>query len=262
VPDPCHEDWNQMSVSEKGRFCSSCEKVVHDFTNSTQAAIVETYHQLEGQLCGRFKNTQITKPKVMTAQKWSRRFMCALLIAFGVSLFQMNGMAQSYVEGLQKELLLETSLGEVEGHRLIEGIVKDQATGKVIPFASVIVSNEVSGQQIQTNTDKKGQYKVLLTYSDFPQEHPLNLEVANIGYTTEIIQNIFPVEVPIEQENFTEGTPAIEMTPDIEPIEPIWMGQAEIDPADIFTGGEPMIEPEHRITTGKPKIPANCEKPK
>lgn len=32
IPKPCYENWNSMSIDEKGRFCSVCAKTVIDFT--------------------------------------------------------------------------------------------------------------------------------------------------------------------------------------------------------------------------------------
>ncbi len=36
IPEPCHADWDGMRPEEKGRFCSSCSKKVHDLSAMTQ----------------------------------------------------------------------------------------------------------------------------------------------------------------------------------------------------------------------------------
>ena len=46
IKEPCNQGWENMSVSEKGRFCSSCQKDVHDFSNSTLDEIKENDYNL------------------------------------------------------------------------------------------------------------------------------------------------------------------------------------------------------------------------
>ncbi|WP_088399431.1 hypothetical protein [Flavobacterium oreochromis] len=56
IPQPCHENWNEMTPAEKGRFCAVCQKTVIDFTKSTDKQIAETFATTP-QLCGRFLTT-------------------------------------------------------------------------------------------------------------------------------------------------------------------------------------------------------------
>ena len=63
IPEPCHENWGNMTPKEKGRHCDQCDKVVVDFTNHTQEEIVDHLENAEGKTCGRFKKEQIHKPK-------------------------------------------------------------------------------------------------------------------------------------------------------------------------------------------------------
>lgn len=60
IPEPCHEDWNKMTPAEKGRFCSSCQKDVYDFTKSTDLQIIETYNKTNS-ICGRFLPSQLDR---------------------------------------------------------------------------------------------------------------------------------------------------------------------------------------------------------
>ena len=32
IPKPCHEDWNTMTPTQQGKFCSACSKEVIDFS--------------------------------------------------------------------------------------------------------------------------------------------------------------------------------------------------------------------------------------
>lgn len=60
IPEPCHEDWNQMTSTDKGKFCSVCTKEVFDFTKVTDEELVKRVHNSE-KLCGRFKSSQINR---------------------------------------------------------------------------------------------------------------------------------------------------------------------------------------------------------
>ena len=60
IPEPCHEDWNQMTPTDKGKFCSVCTKEVFDFTQVTDEELVKRVHNNE-KICGRFKSSQINR---------------------------------------------------------------------------------------------------------------------------------------------------------------------------------------------------------
>ena len=60
ISSPCHENYKSMTPSADGRFCSSCEKVVVDFTKMDTQEIKNYFHNTSSQeVCGRFKSPQI-----------------------------------------------------------------------------------------------------------------------------------------------------------------------------------------------------------
>jgi hypothetical protein len=63
IPEPCHEDWGQMSSAEKGRFCNSCSKIVVDFTVMQNQEIIDYFKEASGaRTCGRFRMEQLAPP--------------------------------------------------------------------------------------------------------------------------------------------------------------------------------------------------------
>lgn len=63
IPQPCHEDWNDMTPADQGRHCSHCSKTVVDFTQSRPQEILFYLNQHSSEkLCGRFNPEQIVEP--------------------------------------------------------------------------------------------------------------------------------------------------------------------------------------------------------
>lgn len=59
IPKPCHENWDKMLPEEKGKFCASCQKSVHDFTQSSSQEIKNIFEKENGNICGRFREDQL-----------------------------------------------------------------------------------------------------------------------------------------------------------------------------------------------------------
>jgi len=61
IPEPCHEDWNKMTPTEKGKFCSVCTKEVFDFTKASDEELYKKV-QSGSKLCGRLRVDQLNRP--------------------------------------------------------------------------------------------------------------------------------------------------------------------------------------------------------
>ncbi len=80
IPKPCSESWQNMSVTDKGKFCQSCEKEVIDFSVLTDEQIVKLIEKSTGKLCGRFKSTQLNRP-VQLSYNIKRQYPLKSLLA-------------------------------------------------------------------------------------------------------------------------------------------------------------------------------------
>lgn len=76
IPKPCNENWNSMSPNKNGRFCSSCNKTVIDFTKMNNPEIQKyfTENSSEEKICGHFKLNQIETEGSIKYDKLRSRF--------------------------------------------------------------------------------------------------------------------------------------------------------------------------------------------
>jgi TonB family protein len=110
VPNPCHEKWDGMQSKNNGRYCDSCQKVVIDFTNKTEQEIIDYIAANTGKkMCGTFKTTQLPKPNHFIEspkQETVIRFLAALLLVFGMTLFSCNNPYEKKIKEEEPERLM------------------------------------------------------------------------------------------------------------------------------------------------------------
>jgi len=61
ISNPCHEEWDEMQLDTKGKFCGSCQRAVIDFTQFSDRALQDWFNQNQGESCGRFKQEQLNR---------------------------------------------------------------------------------------------------------------------------------------------------------------------------------------------------------
>lgn len=80
VPNPCHENWEEMTSDQKGKFCSVCSKTVTDFTNYSDEELVMSFKS-DKKVCGRFTDHQLGRDLKFSL---AGKFALGLLAASGV----------------------------------------------------------------------------------------------------------------------------------------------------------------------------------
>ena len=179
VPSSCHEDWNNMALEQRGRYCFSCQKSVVDFTQMTDQELILYFKSLNGPTCGKFSESQLNRdiPLPKKPLPWVKYFFRFSLPAFLLLL-------KSSVQGQKTSYPIEISpiipkAGVVDSSKKtlpITGVVSDEA-GVPLAHASVFIKNTNKG----TVTDVHG-YFVL---SDV--DLPVTLLISYVGYqTTEV----------------------------------------------------------------------------
>ncbi len=193
IAEPCHENWQQMTDTEKGRFCKSCSKEVVDFTPMTDTELLNFFKKPAGNTCGRFSNDQLNRalqPPVQEKKKGWKWLMAGLaaLMMMHKGDAQKNGNNKSdsnmgatpktrgtttieTIETISVGIVLSTFIED----KVITGKVLDE-TGHPIPHASIMIDN--SKQGVLSNT--KGEFSLPL---DDPQKAYI-LVISSVGYTT------------------------------------------------------------------------------
>lgn len=154
VPEPCHENWNDMTPTEKGRFCAACQKDVVDFTNMGQAELVAFFRKkTSGNVCGRFYEDQLNNPMPVPVKRipWARYFFQITLPAFIASgkLMAQGKVVPEYKKNETEVILVagsvlrEKKLSPVQVTS-VKGQVTDE-TGNGIPYASIINKKTKAG---------------------------------------------------------------------------------------------------------------------
>ena len=98
IPTPCHENWDNMTKLEKGKFCGSCQKQVIDFSNMSDREIAIFFKKkYRGSVCGRFMEGQLDRSIEIPKKRipWVKYFFQIMLPAFLVT---MKATAQGKIK--------------------------------------------------------------------------------------------------------------------------------------------------------------------
>jgi len=182
IPEPCHENWNQMLPDEKGRFCNACQKTVLDFTSMSDRQLAQFFKNYSGSVCGRMQQDQLMRDIQIPKKRipWLRYFFQFSIPALLVS---AKASAQGKIAVIKNEVACkvgETRTGKLAvpqakavEEKIISGNVTDE-NGKPLYGATVYFRNT----HIGVSTDSAGNFKIKALSDSTP------LMVSMVGYMT------------------------------------------------------------------------------
>ncbi|HEY5969201.1 MAG TPA: carboxypeptidase-like regulatory domain-containing protein [Chitinophagaceae bacterium] len=187
IPEPCHEDWDKMTPGDKGRFCDSCKKTVHDFTGMSDAQLIAFFKkQATGSVCGRFYNDQLERDFEIPRKRlpWIKYFLQLIIPAF---LFTSKAKAQGQTGFLGDTVLVDSNKNgknlnescsdkpDMNKSKRITGKLVDEKGG-AIPYATVVIKGTKSG----VATDANGNFSI----DPFLNQPKTTLIFSSVGFET------------------------------------------------------------------------------
>ena len=160
IPEPCHEDWNKMTPTDKGKFCSECTKEVFDFTKVTDEELVKRVANNE-KVCGRFNSSQLNRE-----MKLERKSGFSLAPVAASFLLPFTLFASSKKENTKKDTPIfkeYKSLYIGSLHKVAENKMQITTTGKIVdengkPISNVIIY--VKNTELIELSGLRGDYKI------------------------------------------------------------------------------------------------------
>ena len=178
IPEPCHENWQQMTPTDQGRFCNACAKEVIDFSTMTDTQVLNYFSNLTNEkVCGRALPEQLDRtlsrpetPKKKLFWYWNYVVMFFMFFTKG-----NNAHAQTPVKPATELTPVDTPdlRGQIiaESSRVVTGKVTD-IDGNPISFASI----KIKGRNTGISADANGSYSIKAISNDI-------LQIAAIGFT-------------------------------------------------------------------------------
>lgn len=163
IAEPCSVPLQNMTPVEGGRYCSSCEKQVVDFSNMTDQQFI-AYFEKHGRGCGTFRPSQLNREM---GNKPVRRWMPAAILA-----------------GILSVIWPETGKGQYK----LTGFVKDATNCDTIPGATITLLNkEGKPTDITTYAGRDGTFSLPITQNE-DSGKMINFNISSIGYETRQLQ--------------------------------------------------------------------------
>lgn len=200
IPKPCHEKWNEMTPTERGRYCASCKKEVLDFRFSTK-------HELgllvksNSEICGRFNDKHINQK--LSIREKSRLGKLALILSIPTFLTLNSPIfAQKNESQIEfNEINNSTENLNLNDSIVISGNIRD--LNGPLPGANIAIDRIRKG----ITTDWDGNFELILNRSEVNSKEIIT--VSSLGFEVinqKIILNTNRITI---NEVMTESNPLL-----------------------------------------------------
>ena len=253
IPEPCHENWNNMTPTEKGKHCMVCEKEVYDMTGISENEIAEKIVQLESKnVCARIPNAYLDKKiQLHTAAigKYGKMGAAGAFIT-AVAFTPMLSIQKADLLEEENNNTIQISNPSVQ----LNGTVVNEK-GEIISGVSVII--EQNNHRAFTTTLANGRFVFHLDSQKISNGKAI-LKFEKVGF--ESIEREISINGNIENGKFVLNS--IEIIKEFKKVNFI---EKELKEFENTTVGQMVsylepIQPSYEVTGGAVVYTAYCEK--
>ena len=204
IPKPCHENWNNMTPTQKGKFCDVCEKEVFDFTKTSNYTLAKRLDNNKN-ICGRYKKSQIgTELDSFESFNFSRFaaiFSLTTLFTISTPAFAQGEVKMGKVvktDVSYKSILKNNIAKKIKDSIIIKGVVSD-SLGEISD-----INISIKGTENETFTNFDGEFSISISNEQLNGKDPI-LVFSHPSYNKqEIIIKSPSIKLIIAMEDYPE----------------------------------------------------------
>ncbi len=151
IAEPCHENWQNMTPNEQGRFCNSCKKDVVDFSVMTDEQVYTALLKGDANMCGRLSNKQLEKGIRYAVVKRNYWYKYVIGFLFPVLLYTKQASAQKGMIAISPDVKTQSKNGKLNPVLTVKdfefsGKILDATTNELI--GNGIITIKETGKEI------------------------------------------------------------------------------------------------------------------
>jgi len=232
---PCKKNWSDMTELEKGMFCSTCSKMVTDFSQLSPEEILESFKSPKASICARMTKEQINTPLFEIKKPKQRKTLFSKFAAIFIlvtSLLTTQSCESNEVlppihvdqnsneptkDNTPEENQQTTSLNNPVGPIFFKGKLISQKTKKPLENAQIVFITLLD--TYTAFTDAKGAFKLEIPSTIIKDKNVVRVSFKNIfdEYNDDAIRldNYYKTENLVLSKKEIEGSFLFEAKPEV-----------------------------------------------
>ncbi|WP_299779075.1 carboxypeptidase-like regulatory domain-containing protein [uncultured Formosa sp.] len=183
IPKPCSENWNVMTPTERGAFCSKCKKEVTDYTHASKYQLAKILDE-KGAICGKFRsqqlNTDISSSRSERISKSPLFFGISSLLLFSSPVFSQQQPDPIHLDSAPSNYTEQNTNYKSKDSTIVSGIVTDGTTP--LPGVNILLK----GTKYGVLTDFDGKFSIMISDTEFQKKTTLSFSY--LGFESQDIQ--------------------------------------------------------------------------